>query len=260
MDIGDLLGDLLLLLLAAVAIYYIMKEEEESPVNNNSNSASAEGQGTGSGPEVDPEEQPIVQPEILPVIDIDGKELNPGDEIQSNNLLPQGATVAENGGIQYTGDQLSAAIDVLKDRINKGEVQTVTNTTADKCSSPPCPPAHCTIVNSVMEKTKKDPKWGASFKDFTGPYKCSNLDGTGTIDCQKQTSTFCTAQGLANIQSPLCIDNKGTTNPAVLCYCPPLQCRPKFCNGTQKLSKPKWGCMSITNEAGCKGDSQCEWA
>lgn len=207
------------------------------------------------------EDQPLVQPEILPVLDVDGTELKPGDTIQYNDLLPQGATVSDNGGIQYTLAQLNAAQNVLEDRIENGEVKPVENVTADKCKSPPCPPPHCTISNSIMEKTKKDPKWGSSFKDYTGPFKCSNLDGTGTkSNCQPQTFTFCTAQGLANVQSPLCHDSKGTTNPAVLCYCPPLKCRPKSCNGTQKVSRPKWACMSITNEATCKADSECNWA
>ena len=195
------------------------------------------------------------------VADVDGTKLQPGATIQSNELLPQGATVADNGEIEYTGGQLSTAIDVLKDRKEKGEVNSAENVTADNCKSPPCPPAHCTISNSIMEKKKKDPKWGASFDDYTGPFKCSNLDGTGTgMNCQPNTSTFCTAQGLANVQSPLCADSSGTTDPSVMCYCPPLKCRPKACNGTSKVTNRKWACMSIGDETQCKADSACSWS
>lgn len=253
---------LILLLVLAAAAYYILHEpeDEDTSTNNSQNSASADGQGTAEiEPEVSPE--PVVQPEIIPVLDVDGKELNPGNVIQSNLLLPQGATVADHGGIQYTGDQLDAAINVLKDRQEKGEVKSVNNVTADNCKSPPCPPPHCTISNSIMEKLKKHPQWGSSFDNYTGPFKCSSLDGTGTRpNCQPNTSTFCTAQGLANAQSPLCSDSSGTTNPAVLCYCPPLKCSPKTCNGTTRIDSPKGACYSKTSEADCNADSACKWS
>tara|TARA_B110000027_G_scaffold122562_1_gene137637 strand:- start:626 stop:1408 length:783 start_codon:yes stop_codon:yes gene_type:complete len=257
-------SDIFIFVIVAFIIYYIIKNPEVLSTNNNQDSASADGQGSGDITTEQPQEIDVYEtlPDyILPVTGLDGTKLAPGQSIQSNELLPQGATVADNGGIQYTGDQLSAAVAVLNDRKDKGEVNPVENVTADKCKSSPCPPSHCTISNSIMEKTKKDPKYGASFNNYTGPFKCSNLDGTGTrSNCQPNTSTFCTAQGLANAQSPLCADSNGTTSPIVMCYCPPLKCHAKACNGTSKITNKKWACMSIVDETQCKADSACSWS